>query len=390
MLAPLLEIARQDGIPVFLVCGAVRDLMLRRPVRDVDVAVEGDAIALASRVARATGGTMTSHGRFGTAKISLPGGATLDLARTRRESYERPAALPEVKAASIEEDLARRDFTINAMAIALAPSRRRLLDPFGGSEDLASGIVRMLHPRSAFDDPTRAFRAVRFANRFGFAIEPRTRRWIREALSAGAFGALSGDRLRRELRLIFEEPRSAAAVAEMGRLGISRALSPALGSGRAVLDRLRAAERIATANQARTSWRLFLLTWAADLDAASAERLAVRLNLDRRSRRLLARWPARLARLQTAAAPADASADEIAAAAACEPDSARRRRLERLISGPPGGLSIAGSDLVRAGVPAGPAIGRALARTRNARLAGEIPPDRELEYALAIAREGTP
>ena len=387
-IAPARELARREGMRLFLVCGAVRDALLGRPIEDVDLAVEGDAIAFGRRLARSMGGRVTAHERFGTAKLELPGGGRLDLAGTRRETYDAPAALPRVHPAPIEEDLSRRDFTINALALELAPrGRARLLDPFEGKRDLERGIVRMLHPRSPMDDPTRAFRAVRFANRFGFRIEPATASWIRDAVAAGAFERLSGERLRRELQRIFSEADPASAVRRMSSLGIVSTISPALSADRSSLSRLRRTERIAGAHPGLTGWLAFLLAWSAELDDSAAERLSRRLALDARGRRMLTSWPATLAALAGGAMPQESSADELAAAAGAQADLRARRRIEALLDAPHVALSIRGRDLLRAGVPAGPAVGRALTRTLQARRSGQISTEAELAYALAVARK---
>ena len=246
--APALAVARDERIPLYLVGGAVRDLLLRRPVVDVDLVVEEKGDAFASRVASSLGphAALKLHRRFGTAVIDLGNGERLDLATARAEDYERPGALPRVRPAPITEDLVRRDFTVNAMALEIALARQpRLIDPSGGRADLDRKLVRLLHPRSAFDDATRAFRAVRYANRLGFAIERKTRRWIREAADSGAADALSGDRLRREVALLFSESGRAAAVRGMVTLGISRTIHPSLKFDAATGRRLRAAERLA-------------------------------------------------------------------------------------------------------------------------------------------------
>src|SRR6185369_1698085 len=159
-------------------------------------------------------------------------------AGSRRETYGRPAALPRVEPAPIAEDLARRDFTINSMALELAPGAR-LLDPFGGRADLEGRVVRMLHADSPGDDPTRSFRAARYANPLGFRIEPRTRRWIAEASRHGDVDRLSGDRLRRELRLLFSEENRAGSVRLLRGLGLDRQIHPALTGDAPALSRLR-------------------------------------------------------------------------------------------------------------------------------------------------------
>ena len=168
--------------PAYLVGGAVRDLLLGGSAVDLDVAVEGDAVAVAEEVARRLGGTVRAHDRFGTATVQA-GDVTVDLASTRSETYERPGALPEVAPAGLDEDLGRRDFTINAMAVGLTGSKAgELRDPHGGAADLEAGIVRVLHDASFVDDPTRLLRAVRYEARLGFAIDPDTERLARDAV----------------------------------------------------------------------------------------------------------------------------------------------------------------------------------------------------------------
>src|SRR5262249_34680846 len=248
------RLAARRGDSLYLVGGAVRDLLFGRKIVDADLAVEGNGIALGRALARELGATARGHGRFGTVSLEFQDGSRLDVASTRTETYASAGSLPRVARAALDEDLARRDFTINAMALRLAPGRPVLVDPFGGRRDLARKAVRMLHPGSPRDDPTRAFRAVRYAHRLGFSIAPRTRRWIRAAVAAGSLGPVSGDRLRRELRLIFSEPDPARAAATMRRLGLDAAVDPALSANRKALEALRRAERIAGRNPGKTGW----------------------------------------------------------------------------------------------------------------------------------------
>jgi tRNA nucleotidyltransferase (CCA-adding enzyme) len=186
--------------PAYLVGGAVRDLLLGRERTDLDVVVEGDAVELADRL----GGEAIAHERFATAKVTLDG-LEFDLASARAESYERPGALPDVRPASLAEDLARRDFTINAMAIPIH-HEPELIDPHGGRADLDRELIRVLHPRSFVDDPTRALRAARYAARFGFTVEEET-----EALARAAdLSAVSEDRVETELVKLSAEPHARA------------------------------------------------------------------------------------------------------------------------------------------------------------------------------------
>jgi tRNA nucleotidyltransferase (CCA-adding enzyme) len=392
MVAAARRIARREKCSLYLVGGPVRDLYLGRPLCDVDVVVESDALVFARRLSETLGVPARVHERFGTATLEMPGGGHLDVARSRRETYERPGALPRVEPAPIEEDLGRRDFTINAMALELAPGAR-VLDPFEGKADLEKGVVRMLHAGSPQDDPTRAFRAVRYANRLGFRIEAKTRRWIAEASRRGVFDAVSGDRLRRELRLLFSEANRARAVRLLCRLGLDREIDPALPREASVFGRLRRAERIAGRHPGKTSWLLSLLTWSAGLDSADLERLSRRLSLAGGEARSLRAWPDVLRALRSEGRRASpsailargVSANEIAAAAAALTGSAAGR-LERALCALETRLAIAGRDLVAAGVPAGPSIGRALEATLSARRDRQISRRQELGYALAAAR----
>src|SRR5262249_43527539 len=160
-------------------------------------------------------------GRFGTATVETPEGERIDVAATRRETYARPGALPRVSPAPIEEDLLRRDFTVHAMAIPITTAHAEgRLDPLGGKATRVGRRLRILHERSFDDDPTRAYRAARYANRLGFTVERATRRALQESLGRGAFESISGDRRRRELQNLFSEPNRADAVAQLARLGL--------------------------------------------------------------------------------------------------------------------------------------------------------------------------
>src|SRR5918996_3238928 len=184
----LREIA--ERVPAYLVGGAVRDLLLGLEAGDLDVVIEGDPEALA----QLPGFELERDALFLTGRLRLDD-LHIDVARARAETYPRPGALPEVQPASITEDLARRDFTVNAMAFPLGGDGE-LLDPHGGLDDLRSGLLRVLHDRSFIDDPTRALRAARYAARFGFELEPETERLLREA----DVSTVSDDRVQKELR----------------------------------------------------------------------------------------------------------------------------------------------------------------------------------------------
>jgi tRNA nucleotidyltransferase (CCA-adding enzyme) len=204
--------------PAYLVGGAVRDLLLGRERADVDVVVEGDP----ARLARRLGGESRAHERFGTVAVNADG-LEVDLAAARSEVYPEPGALPRVRPASLTEDLARRDFTINAMAVPLA-GEVRLIDPHGGLADLERGVLRALHPGSMRDDPTRALRAARYAARYGLRPEPDTDEQIR----ATDLGAVSSDRVEAELRKLAAESEPRRGLEVAGEWGLVE-LAPRAG-----------------------------------------------------------------------------------------------------------------------------------------------------------------
>ncbi|MGI6487974.1 MAG: CBS domain-containing protein [Syntrophomonadaceae bacterium] len=215
------KIAADMGYTVYMVGGVVRDIFLQVPNFDVDLVVEGDGPALAHNLARALGGRARVHDRFKTAVVVLPEGFKLDIATARTEYYEFPAALPRVEKSSIREDLYRRDFTINTMAICLNPDRfGELIDYFGGRKDLQAGLIRVLYNLSFIEDPTRILRAIRFEQRYRFQIEPETLRFAREAIARRLLGRLSYNRIQQELGLILEEKDPVPALRRMDEIGV--------------------------------------------------------------------------------------------------------------------------------------------------------------------------
>ncbi len=389
VLRPVTEAAEGERLAV--VGGVVRDRILRLPLanRDVDVIVEGDAKMLARRAAKSGACTVRVHERFDTATLLTPEGWSIDLARARREIYRRPGALPEVSPATLEEDLGRRDFTINAMAIELEDGRGgRLHDPFGGAADLDGRLLRVLHDRSFEDDPTRVLRAVRYAARLNLRLETRTRRLLDAAVSGGALATVSADRLRRELARTLSERRFAEAIRLFDSLGIGRALHPGWRLTPALRAALLRAERLARARPEEPTWLLPLLVWAGELPEPACRELALRLGLPASARHELETWPAtRHDGLAASGRATPLSSDERLAAAALLPATGEgRQRKRRLLA--PVALSIRGADLLRAGISPGPRVGRALAETREALGRGTIAPDEELEFALEAARRG--
>ncbi|HYI80204.1 MAG TPA: hypothetical protein VEW67_05030 [Thermoleophilaceae bacterium] len=399
-----------DGAsPCFLVGGAVRDLLLGREPVDIDVAVEGDAEVVAGRLAEALGGNVIVHERFGTATVVAGGIDAVNLAQTRRESYAAPGALPDVEPAGLAEDLGRRDFTINAMALALGPGDRLgvLSDPHGGREDLRNGLVRVLHRGSFRDDPTRLLRAARYAARLGFALEPDTEQWARAATARGAPATVSGSRIRDELIDLLAENEAPRAVELLRDLGIDRALHPGLradpelvasaklgaaetGADPALAalaalatDRLGSRGGAAVEPEAREPDGLAV--WIDRLGLSSGERDAV-LRAARGAPELAEKLrrdllPSQLCKL-LAGEPAEAFALALALGAPAEPILDFVSRLSGVR------LEITGADLLAAGLPQSPLLGRALAETLARKLDGEVAGrDNELRVALSVARE---
>jgi tRNA nucleotidyltransferase (CCA-adding enzyme) len=341
------------GTPIHLVGGAVRDLLLGRPRTDVDVVVEGDAAELARRL----GGDPVEHERFSTAKARL-GEVEVDLASARSETYPAPGALPAVKPAGLEEDLARRDFTINAMAIPLQGDPR-LIDPHSGRTDLDSGLLRVLHDGSFIDDPTRALRAARYAARFGFELEPRTA----ELLRAADLSAVSADRRAADLLRLAAEPEAARGLQLAAEWGLVR-LRPGAP------ELLPAVEALV----ADPPW--------SEVAARPRAMLVAALGPAGREAELAAARPSR---------PSDA----VELARGARPEELLLARAmgaewldEYLRDWRSVSLEIDGADLIAAGLPEGPAVGHGLRAALARKLDGEIEGrDQELRVALEAAEE---
>ena len=223
------RLADAGGVSAYLVGGLVRDLLLGYTNLDVDIAVEGDGMAFARRLADRYGAGLKVFDRFATALVVFPDGFKLDVATARCESYAHPTALPTVEPSSIKDDLYRRDFTINALALRLnATPFGELVDFYGGRHDLSAKIIRVLHARSFVDDPTRVFRAIRFEQRFGFRIETHTLTLLKEAAASDLVRRLSGPRLRNEVMRLLSEQAPARAIRRMAEFDLLRFLHTGL------------------------------------------------------------------------------------------------------------------------------------------------------------------
>jgi len=396
--------AEDCGMGAYLVGGVVRDVLLNRSVEDVDIVVEGNGIRLAEELVQRLGGRMHPHEPFLTAAVRLASGIRLDVATARTEFYRSPASLPEVERSAVRQDLYRRDFTINAMAIDLSPRRfGELLDFFGGRRDLERKIVRVLHSLSFLDDPTRAIRAVRFATRLGFEIAAETRQLIRVAVREGVFASLSGERMRDELCDLLSEPRAAESLAELERLGVLQQFAPGVtldAAGRRFLAEVEAMVAWSELEEVYRGprWLVWLAALATRGGEAAGERTAARLALSGKSRRAMAGARVGVERILAAVSRTNARPSEIVTLLeGCEPawwvvamaaaNTGQRRKLRKALSqwlptAPP----VTGAQLIAAGVPPGPGVGEAVRATRRALLDGVIAADEALKYALAVAR----
>jgi tRNA nucleotidyltransferase (CCA-adding enzyme) len=286
-------LSRDSGYRAYLVGGIVRDLMLGRENVDLDIAIEGDAERLARTFARKTGSRMRAPTRFGTCKIESKAFGTLDIAATRGESYKTSGALPDVAPEMISEDLERRDFSINAMALSLNPgSYGRLLDPLKGSRDVADGKIRVLHPASFSDDPTRLLRGIRFAARYGFTFERDTLRLFRDAVGGGYLNRISGKRVYTELKLLCKESEAARALMLLRRHRVLETIDPAFGWTNMKLKHARLlGKALATFDNTGPGdgldeWQTWFAVFFTGIGRRKCNRLLKRLNLPRDLRKV--------------------------------------------------------------------------------------------------------
>ncbi len=246
------KLADELGYGAYLVGGCVRDLLMRIPSPDVDIVVEGDGIKFAQKLAERIGGKVAPHPRFGTAKIIIEDSrlvkgkkTIIDIATARTEYYESPAALPKVETSSIKKDLYRRDFTINALAVKLnSKDFGLLIDFFGGQRDIKEKRIKVLHNLSFVEDPTRAIRAVRFAEKLGFRISKHTENLIKLAVKMGVFEKLTGTRLYDELVLLLKETVPQNSLKRLKEYGLLKIIHPSLEESLIINDISRAYETL--------------------------------------------------------------------------------------------------------------------------------------------------
>lgn len=408
----LLEVGRVAHLfdmKAYLVGGMVRDILLRTKNIDVDIVVEGDAIALARELVSLWKGRMHPHKTFGTAKIKLPDGFELDIATARTEYYTHPAALPTVEQSSLKLDLSRRDFTINALAMRLEPERfGEVVDFFGSLRDLKEKSIRILHNLSFVEDPTRVLRAVRFSLRFGFSISGQTKRLFKSSISDGFLAKAAGPRLYREWRLLLEDANPVEAAEMLQREEILKALHPKLHfdeKGKALFEECRevvAWHRLLYLEQALAQWRIFTLALLEPLTdeesvawcgavGASSEESAWYLAARHESNRVLAA----LRRLLFDGRPTDSAVYRACAnvgeetllfAMARTADKEKRKLISRFHTKLAGVKSLLrGADLNALGIPPGPAYRIIMDDLLDARLDGLVS-TREDEAKRALAK----
>ncbi len=382
----LRELAESQALPVYLVGGPVRDWLMGWEIRDLDFVVEGDAPYLARALAQRVNGRVIVHNRFGTATVEMEG-AQVDLVTARKEVYPVPGVLPVVEPSSLQDDLARRDFTINAMALPLDGDVEGLVDPLGGRQDLIDGLVRTIHPQSFKDDPTRLFRAVRYEQRLDFTLDRETLSQFSAAVEGRNCDAVTGDRLRHELGLVFRERRPEKVLGRAAELGLLSSIVAGLGQGEWVK---RWAE--GGRNKGKGSaeeWGPWLAALAYPLSQADGEALVRRLNMPRAWANIVRcstglRWlepgleqadlsPSALARLL---AGQEKGTIEVVAKITDSPAVARN--LNRFLEGESDTRpALKGDDLLEMGVPQGPTLGRMLAELRDMRLDRKINSEEE-------------
>ena len=386
-LRPVFEAVQAVSAPfegVYLVGGAVRDVLVGEPNFDVDIAVEGDGIALGEAIAEALGGRVRPHDRFGTAIVVHDGGR-VDVATARTEFYDSPGALPTVEQASIRQDLYRRDFTINAMAASLkGEDFGRLVDHFGGLRDLENGVVRVLHNLSFIDDPTRIFRAIRYENRYAFSMDAHTLALARACVEMNLVGELSSARLRDELQALLSEENVGDSVRRLADLGIDRAIHPHLAADE---ESVRLIEELDKARAERApdtpAWRLRTAVLARRLTPDELYEWFERLKLRRRDGDRIADAVAVGPRLPELLADVEEPADVRALVEPHDPDGALfalalanepvRSRLVRYFDDfREVRLEISGGDLAALGLEESPRVGAILEELLRRKLNGEL------------------
>ena len=406
------SVASSLGVGAYVVGGFVRDLFLYRGDEDLDIVIEGDGIAFAREYGRISGARIHTHEKFGTAVITYPDGFTIDVASARMEYYKFPAALPVVEMSSIKLDLYRRDFTINTLTIQLNPDRFGILiDFFNAQKDLKEKSIRVLHNLSFVEDPTRVFRAIRFEQRFSFAIGRLTAGLIHNAVRMDFFRELSGRRVFHELQLILQEERPAAAVSRLNDFGLLRVVHPGLVCDKHMLALLTAVQQVLSwfdllfLNESYMKWAVYFLALIHRCDTQQARDICRRFELAPRLQALFVEGRAGVEECLhglTRKLPADPSTvyhllngvrTELVLfmMAAAEQDKVKKAISHYFTSLRRTTISLKGQDLKALGIPPGPIYGRVLRGVLDARLNGRVHTrNEELELARALVRGTAP
>jgi tRNA nucleotidyltransferase/poly(A) polymerase len=382
----ILEVAVEKECRPFLIGGPVRDILLGRHSIDIDLTLENDCSTFAGELARRVGGRVRSFPQFLTYKVTVEGLPEIDITTARKERYRKPGALPAVTAGRLKDDLLRRDFAINAIALDLL--KGELHDPAKGRDDLVSRQIRVLHERSFLDDPTRIFRAVRLATRLGFTIESETAGWLTEAIANGALETVSRERIWRELFLAMDE---ASAPAVLGSLASQGALE--ILFGRRISDDLpERLERVRAQLERDPSLDAYVLYTGTLLRGDASPVDFEGSGFSHKRARAIVEIANELPRIREELASArddgtrfhifrNLSPEMIATVASeipQEQETVDRYREFELFR-----LPLRGNDLA---VPGGPHIAQALEQTREAVFRGEIAPDEARTYARKVAR----
>jgi tRNA nucleotidyltransferase (CCA-adding enzyme) len=389
---PLLELvqdisgqAAKRGQRVYLVGGVVRDLLLRDPSLrsgprfDLDLVVEGDAVKLAQQVAETTQAKLLAHHHFGTAKLRYEN-FTLDLATARRETYAKPGALPTVTPGTLKDDLIRRDFSINAMAMSLAANDYgELVDPYQGKSDLEHRLIRILHPGSFSDDATRILRAVRYEQRLGFELETQTAQLLKQDIPM--LDTISGDRIRHELELIFKEKQPELVIQRLGELGVLPKISPFLKGDGWIAEKFDKARRLKKPSQLPSLYFCLLIY---SFSERNIEQFLARLNISAKLSRAMrdtlrlksslplldkpSRKPSEIYYLLREYEPLAIQANALAS------ESSMIQRYLQLFLTKLRYVRTAldGEELKRLGISAGPEMGKVLQILHKAKLDGEV------------------
>jgi tRNA nucleotidyltransferase (CCA-adding enzyme) len=369
------KVASDLSQPLYLVGGAVRDLAMDKPYRDLDLVLEGDALNYAIRLGKLLGTAVTTHPEFGTASIRTKY-FPIDIASARAESYPYPGSLPKVYPSNIESDLNRRDFTINCMAIRIYPNPDySLIDPFNGLKDLKQGILRVLHSQSFSDDATRIMRAARYAGRLGMSLEPATHQMLIRDLPLLA--SISSDRLRRELLQILKENEPELALSVAKEWMILSTLEPTWVFGSADCASFKSARDYRPPLPLQSTYLAILFM---GLDKAT-DRLCARLNLPR-SLSHIANDASYLGKYTRSINPEDLkqvyrtfsgrTAPAISAILIRGNDNAREAAFRYLNMARKVHVELDGNALIALGVPQGPSIRKAQAGLLDAKLNGLV------------------